>query len=45
MLHYPEVARKAQVEVDVVVGKDRMPVFDDQKNLPYVCALIKEVTR
>ncbi|OCH92747.1 cytochrome P450 [Obba rivulosa] len=45
MLHYPDVMRKAQAEVDVVVGFDRMPEFDDQPRLPYVNALINEVLR
>lgn len=45
MLHYPEVALKAQAELDAVVGNTRMPSFDDQENLPYIRAMIKEVTR
>lgn len=45
MLHYPEVLRKAQAEVDTVVGFDRMPEYDDHDKLPYVNALINEVLR
>ncbi|PPQ68795.1 hypothetical protein CVT26_001710 [Gymnopilus dilepis] len=45
MLLYPEVMRKAQFEIDEVVGRERPPSFDDQKNLPYIEAMIKEVLR
>ncbi|KAH9911775.1 cytochrome P450 [Epithele typhae] len=43
MLKYPEIQRKAQAEVDRVVGSDRLPDFSD--DLPYVTALVKEVLR
>lgn len=42
---YPETQRKAQNEIDLVVGRDRLPDFSDQPNLPYVNALCKEVLR
>lgn len=42
---YPETQRKAQDEIDLVVGRDRLPDFSDQPNLPYVNALCKEVLR
>ncbi|GLB33469.1 putative cytochrome p450 [Lyophyllum shimeji] len=45
MALYPEVAKKAQAEIDVVVGNDRLPAFDDRPYLPYVDALVKEVFR
>ncbi|TXB99903.1 hypothetical protein FocTR4_00014535 [Fusarium oxysporum f. sp. cubense] len=45
MLLFPEVQRKAQQEIDSVVGSDRLPQFDDRDNLPYVDALIKETLR
>ncbi|KZT52254.1 cytochrome P450 [Calocera cornea HHB12733] len=44
MVLHPEVVRKAQTELDAVVG-DSMPTFDDKDKLPYVCAVIKEVAR
>ncbi|VDC06014.1 unnamed protein product [Peniophora sp. CBMAI 1063] len=44
-LLYPESARKAQQELDEVIGKDRLPTFADLGSLPYVCAWIKEVER
>lgn len=37
--------RKAQEEIDRVVGTDRLPSYDDRVNLPYVDALVKEVLR
>ncbi|KAH9851906.1 cytochrome P450 [Lenzites betulinus] len=45
MLHYPDVQRKAQAEIDRVIGFSRMPEFSDMDSLPYVTALIKEVSR
>lgn len=45
MLLYPDIQRKAQAEVDRVVGKDRLPDFSDEPALPYVTALVKEVLR
>jgi len=41
----PDVMRRVQVELDAVVGKDRMPTFQDQDRLPYLSAVIKEVIR
>ncbi|KAF7798027.1 hypothetical protein EIP86_009239 [Pleurotus ostreatoroseus] len=37
--------RKAQDELDAVVGQTRMPTFDDESSLPYVNAMIKESLR
>ncbi|PFH52584.1 hypothetical protein AMATHDRAFT_74066 [Amanita thiersii Skay4041] len=45
MTLYPEVAKKAQEEIDSVVGGDRLPTYADRDSLPYVDALIKEVFR
>jgi len=45
MLHNPEVLKKAQTEMDAVVGQDRMPEFEDKENLPYLNAVIKETLR
>ncbi|THH14413.1 hypothetical protein EW146_g5914 [Bondarzewia mesenterica] len=42
---FPEVQRKAQEELDRVVGRDRLPTVEDEKNLPYCRAIIKEVAR
>ena len=45
MLKHPHILRKAQEEIDRVVGKERLPVFADKKNLPYVNAVCSEVFR
>ncbi|PPQ91359.1 hypothetical protein CVT25_004126 [Psilocybe cyanescens] len=45
MLHYPDVMRKAQEEIDSVVGSSRLPNFDDMESLPYIKAVIKETLR
>ena len=42
---FPEVIKRIQAELDSVVGKDRMPKFDDERSLPFLGAFIKEVTR
>jgi len=45
MLHFPDAMRKAQEEIDAVIGHERMPEFDDRESLPYVQALINETLR
>jgi cytochrome P450 len=45
MVLHPDAQRRAQMEIDNVVGTDRLPDFRDEKSLPYVSALIKEVLR
>ncbi|KAI1792390.1 cytochrome P450 [Ganoderma leucocontextum] len=45
MLHFPEAMRKAQAELDRVVGPDRLPGFEDRDRLPYLQALINETLR
>ncbi|KAH6620864.1 O-methylsterigmatocystin oxidoreductase [Chaetomium sp. MPI-SDFR-AT-0129] len=45
MIKFDHVQRKAQEELDRVVGTDRLPTFEDRPNLPYTNALVKEVTR
>ncbi|KAJ6468323.1 cytochrome P450 [Mycena sanguinolenta] len=45
MILFPDVQKKAQAEIDAVVGQGRSPGFEDYEALPYVQALIKEVTR
>ena len=45
MIAFPEVQRRAQAEIDAVVGRERLPVFADAPRLPYVRAIIKEVHR
>jgi len=45
MVLNPEVAKKAQEELDRVVGKDRLPDFSDRDDLIYISALVKELLR
>jgi cytochrome P450 len=45
MVLHKNVQEKIQVELDIVVGKDRMPVLDDAKNMPYLQAVLCEVLR
>ncbi|KAJ3509588.1 hypothetical protein NLJ89_g5139 [Agrocybe chaxingu] len=45
MTLYPDVMRKAQEEIDAVVGQDRLPIFSDRENLPYTNALVLEIAR
>ena len=42
---HPEVQRKAQEEIDRVVGHDRLPNAQDRKDLPYVEAIMREIAR
>ena len=36
---------QAQVQLDAVVGRDRLPTFNDRAQLPYIDAIVKEVIR
>lgn len=45
MACFPEAQRKAQAELDAVVGADRLCDFIDCESLTYVSALYKEVLR
>lgn len=45
MVLYPDVMRKAQAEIDEIVGRDRLPNFGDHDKLPYINAMVKEVLR
>ncbi|KDQ12026.1 hypothetical protein BOTBODRAFT_34885 [Botryobasidium botryosum FD-172 SS1] len=45
MVLHPEVVKKAQAELDSVVGNKRLPESQDCDKLPYLDAVIKEVMR
>ncbi|TFK86471.1 cytochrome P450 [Polyporus arcularius HHB13444] len=45
MTLYPEVQARAQQEIDAVIGRDRLPTFDDRKRLPYLSNVVKEAFR
>lgn len=45
MTLHPDAQRRAQAEIDAVVGRDRLPTFADREHLPYTEALVQEVFR
>lgn len=45
LLHYPHYMKRAQDELDAVVGKDRLVDEQDIKNMPFVQACVKELFR
>jgi len=45
MVLNPEVMKKAQEELDRVVGRGHLPDFSDRENLPYINAVVKELLR
>ena len=42
---FPQVQRRGQAEIDAVIGRDRLPSFDDRLHLPYIDAVCKELMR
>ncbi|KAI0854730.1 cytochrome P450 [Xylaria cubensis] len=44
MVLFPEVQKKAQAEIDEVIGS-RLPTLDDESSLPYIRACVKESLR
>lgn len=42
---YPDIQKKAQAELDAIIGHDRLPDLDDRDTLPYLKAIIKESLR
>ncbi|KAM4066294.1 cytochrome p450 [Hirsutella rhossiliensis] len=45
MVMNPKVQRKAQEEIDNVIGTDRLPRFEDRDKLPYVESVVQEAYR
>ncbi|KAJ2932181.1 hypothetical protein H1R20_g4891, partial [Candolleomyces eurysporus] len=45
MMVNPEAQRKAQAEVDSVVGSERLPSITDRSSMPYVRSVLTEVLR
>ncbi|KAF8161643.1 cytochrome P450 [Crassisporium funariophilum] len=41
----PQVQKRAQAELDRVIGTNRLPVFEDRPSLPYIEAIYREVLR
>jgi len=44
MLLFPEAQKRAQEELDQI-SNGRLPEFDDEKDLSYITALVKELLR
>ncbi|KAG8792125.1 hypothetical protein FRC12_007125 [Ceratobasidium sp. 428] len=45
MILFPETQRKAQAEIDAVIGSTRLPEMEDRSQLPYMHQLIQELLR
>ncbi|QRW17612.1 cytochrome P450 family protein [Rhizoctonia solani] len=45
MVLHPELQRKAQEEIDSVVGQNRLPVFDDRAQLGQIERIVQETMR
>jgi len=45
MVLNPDILKRAQAEIDSVIGKDRLPELGDRDSLPYVSAVFTESLR
>ncbi|KAG1861718.1 cytochrome P450 [Suillus subalutaceus] len=45
MVLYPDIQKRAQAEIDSVIGRDRLPTFEDRASLPYIDAVMRETFR
>lgn len=45
MAMHPEIQRKAQKQLDDVIGDGRLPLFSDRPKLPYIDAVLRESLR
>ena len=45
LLHYPDVMRKVQEEIDKVLGRNGIPSMMDKQKMPYVEATVMEIQR
>ncbi|CAK5284755.1 unnamed protein product [Mycena citricolor] len=45
MVLHPEIQKRAQAELDAVVGTARLPTLGDQADLPWVSACVREILR
>ncbi|KAH8832196.1 cytochrome P450 [Flagelloscypha sp. PMI_526] len=45
MVKFPQVQKQAQLELDKVVGRERVPNFNDFERLPFIRAIVMELLR
>lgn len=45
MVTHPDVQRQAQMDIDSIVGPDRIPTIEDMERLPYIRGCVKETLR
>ncbi|KAF9230097.1 cytochrome P450, partial [Melanogaster broomeanus] len=45
MALYPEAQRRAQAEIDAVIGNDRLPTFEDRRSMPFLEATLRKILR
>jgi len=45
LIKYPEAQKQIHAEIDLVIGKERFPEFDDSQKMPYFNAVLNEVMR
>lgn len=45
MTLHPEAQKRAQEEIDEVIGDERLPTFADRDQLPYLWNVFREVMR
>jgi cytochrome P450 len=41
----PDIQKKAQDELDLVIGRERLPTFEDRPMLPFIDAVCRETLR
>lgn len=45
MVLHPEIQKKAQAELDAVIGPGELPTFSDRPSLPYIGYIVQETYR
>ncbi|KAF9069289.1 cytochrome P450 [Rhodocollybia butyracea] len=45
MVQNSDVQSKARAEIDRVIGRDRLPMFEDRRSLPYVESIYRKIMR
>jgi cytochrome P450 len=45
MVLFPDVQKKAQDEIDCILGGNRLPSFADKSSLPYISCIVWECLR